>query len=98
MTVPINFRPEAVEEIDATIQWYEKQRVGLGDEFLSALLEQFEHIRESPEGWAILYRQIRACPMRRFPYVIYYRAQPGAINVIAVQHGHRHPRAWRRRA
>src|SRR5947208_13211276 len=38
MTVPINFRPEAVEEIDATFQWYEEQRGGLGEEFLSALL------------------------------------------------------------
>ena len=37
MTVPINFRPEAVEEIDATFQWYEERRGGLGEEFLSAL-------------------------------------------------------------
>ncbi|SRR5712692_7502084 len=29
MTVPINFRLEAVEEIDATFQWYEEQRRGL---------------------------------------------------------------------
>jgi hypothetical protein len=26
MTVSINFRPEASEEIDATFQWYEEQR------------------------------------------------------------------------
>ena len=98
MSLPINFRPEAVEEIDATTQWYDERRLGLGDEFFSALLQQFERIRENPEGWAILYRKVRACPMRRFPYVIYYRMQPDCINVIAVQHGHRHPRAWRRRA
>jgi hypothetical protein len=72
MTVPINFRPEAVEEIDATFQWYEEQRGGLGEEFFSAFLSQLDRIRENPEGWAVLYRKIRACPMRRFPYVIYY--------------------------
>ena len=65
MTVPINFRPEAVEEIDATFQWYEEQRGGLGEEFFSAFLSQLDRIREHPEGWAVLYRKIRACPMRR---------------------------------
>ena len=67
MTVPINFRLEVLDEIDGAIRWYEKQRVGLGDEFFSALLNQFDLIRENPEGWAILYRKVRACPMRRFP-------------------------------
>jgi hypothetical protein len=70
MTVSINFRPEAVEEIDATFQWYEEQRRGLGEEFFSALLSQLDRIRDYPEGWAVLYRRIRACPMQRFPYVI----------------------------
>jgi plasmid stabilization system protein ParE len=97
MTVPINFRLEAVEEIDVTFQWYEEQRGGLGEEFFSAFLSQLDRIRENPEGGAVLYRKIRACPMRRFPYVIYYRVLPDEINVIAVQHGHRNPRAWRRR-
>ncbi len=98
MTVPIHFRPEAVDEIDATFQWYEEQRAGLGEEFLSALLDQLDRMQQNPEGWAVLYRKIRACPMRRFPYVIYYRVLPDRINIVAVQHGHRDPRAWRRRA
>jgi plasmid stabilization system protein ParE len=97
MTVSINFRPEAVEEIDATFQWYEEQRGGLGEEFFSAFLSQLDRIRDNPEGWTVLYRKIRACPMRRFPYVIYYRFLSDQINVIAVQHGHRNPHAWRRR-
>src|SRR5437764_2396878 len=98
MTPPIDFRPEAVEEIDATFQWYEERRPGLGMEFFSVFLEQLDRIQENPEGWAVLYRKVRACPMRRFPYVIYYRVLPDEINVIAVQHGHRNPRARRRRA
>jgi plasmid stabilization system protein ParE len=98
MTLPFDFRPEAVEEIDATFHWYEEQRAGLGEEFFSAFLHQLDRIQESPEGWAVLYRNIRACPMRRFPYVIYYRLRSDRINVIAIQHGHRNPRAWRRRA
>jgi hypothetical protein len=50
MTVSINFRPEAVEETDATFQWYQEQRRGLGEEFFSALLSQLDRIRDNPEG------------------------------------------------
>jgi plasmid stabilization system protein ParE len=98
MTLPIDFRLEAVDEVDAAYAWYEEQRAGLGEEFLAAFLAQLERIQENPAGWAIRNRKVRACPMRRFPYVLYYRMLPDRINVIAVQHGHRNPHSWRRRA
>ena len=71
---------------------------GLGEEFFGELLSQLDLIQENPEGWAIHYRKTRACPTRRFPYVIYYRVLSDRINVIAVQHGHRNPREWRKRS
>ena len=33
MTIPIGFRPEAVDEVDAAYEWYEEQRAGLGEDF-----------------------------------------------------------------
>jgi hypothetical protein len=48
MTVTINFRLEAVEEIDATFQWYEEQRGGLGEEFFSAFLSQLDRFGRIP--------------------------------------------------
>ncbi len=98
MSLPIDFHLEAVDEVDAAFAWYDDQRIGLGEEFLEALLGRLEQIQESPEAWAVLYRKIRACPMRRFPYIIYYRVLADRINIIAVQHGHRNPKEWRRRA
>ena len=98
MTLPIDFHLEAVNEVDAAYDWYDEQRRGLGEEFLETLLQQLDDIQARPESWAVLYRKIRACPMRRFPYIIYYRVLPERINVVAVQHGHRSPRAWRSRA
>lgn len=97
MTLPIDLRLEAVDEADAAYEWYDEQRAGLGEEFLEALLKQLDDIRTRPEGWPVLYRKIRASPMRRFPYVIYYRILPDRINIVAIQHGHRSPRAWRSR-
>jgi len=98
MTLPIDVRREAVDEVDAAYEWYEEKHAGLGEEFLTALLKRLDDIQTRPDGWAVLYRKIRACPMRKFPYIIYYRVLSERINVVAVQHGHRSPRAWRSRA
>ncbi len=40
MTLPIDFGPEAVGEVDATYEWYDQRRAGLGEEFLEALLRK----------------------------------------------------------
>src|SRR5688572_12094934 len=97
MTLPIAYRPEVQEEIDAAYRHYETQREGLGGEFLVSLRNQLDLIRENPEMYAVLYRSVRASLMRRFPYVVYFRMEASRILVIAIQHGHRHPRRWRER-
>ena len=98
MNLPLDYRPEVRNEIDAAYFWYEQQRTGLGEEFLTALRDQLDRIQDNPELYGVLYRQIRACLLRRFPYVVYFRALSDRINIIAVQHGHQKPSRWRRRA
>ena len=77
--------------------WYEEERPGLGEEFLQSIRESLARIGENPRLFAIVHRRIRATMARRFPYVIYFRVERARILVIAIQHGHRDPAAWRRR-
>jgi hypothetical protein len=37
MRLPVVFRPEARDEVDEAYAWYERQRPGLGEEFLAAV-------------------------------------------------------------
>ena len=98
MNLPLDYRPEVRDEIDAAYLWHEQQRVGLGEEFLTVLRDQLDKIQDNPELYGVLYRQVRACPLRRFPYVVYFRIQSDRIDIIAVQHGHQNSSRWRRRA
>lgn len=98
MSLPLAYTPEALTEIDEAYVWHEEQRSGLGEEFLTTLREQLNLIEESPLMYAVLYRGVRGGPMKRFPYVVYYRAETDRTTVIAMHHGSRSPRAWRRRA
>src|SRR5438309_1705819 len=98
MSLPAVYLPEAEEDIASAHAWYEQQLAGLGDRFLSALLERIEQIQDNPQLYGVLRRDVRAAPVQRFPYVIYYRARAADVLVIAVQHGSRSARAWTNRA
>ena len=42
--------PRAERDVQAAYQWYESQRVGLGEEFLSAVEQKLSAVRAFPEA------------------------------------------------
>jgi plasmid stabilization system protein ParE len=98
MSVPVAYLPEARDDIDAAYTEYEQRRAGLGDQFLEAVREQVDRIQANPVLYGVVHQDVRAAPLRRFPHVVYYRAEPTRVLVIAVQHGRRGSRAWQSRA
>ncbi len=98
MSLPLHIRPAAEQDLADARAWYEGQRFGLGDEFLTAVDEVFARIAVSPEMYAEEYRGVRRAGLNRFPYVVYYRITQVAVEVLAVLHGSRHPGVWRSRA
>lgn len=91
-------RPDAESDLLQALNWYDNQRTGLGDEFLSAVDVRFDEIVESPESFAIEYRGVRLAGLRRFPYVVYFRTLGEAVEVLAILHASRDPRTWRLRS
>lgn len=67
MSLPLVYQSEAREDIDAAYAWYEEQRTGLGEEFLTALRNHLQRIQDFPQMYAILYRQVRGSPCGDFP-------------------------------
>ncbi len=98
MSFALVVRPAAERDVAEARDWYEDQRGGLGSEFLTAVEDVFARIREWPEMYAVEYRGVRRARVNRFPYVVYYRLVEAGVQVIAVMHGSRDPRAWRSRA
>lgn len=98
MNHPLIIRPEAENDLIEARDWYEAQREGLGAEFLTAIDGVFSRIRETPELYAAEYKGVRRAGMNRFPYIVYYRLIENTVEVIAVQHGSRSPRRWRKRS
>lgn len=95
------FRPEVRDELEEAYNWYESQRLGLGDQFLNCVDEIVDRIRSMPESYAIVHRDLRravvqrfpCAVVQRFPYAVYYRIVSSRIIVIAVFHGRRDPKS-----
>jgi plasmid stabilization system protein ParE len=98
MTRHFIIRPDAEQDLFEARNWYEAQREGLGGEFLTAVEERLEHIGDFPESYAVAYRGVRPAPLRRFPYIVYYRLIAEEVEILAVLHGSRKPSLWRSRA
>jgi plasmid stabilization system protein ParE len=95
---PLIIRPAAEDDLAEARDWYDAQQDGLGIEFLAAIEDVFDRIQATPELYAREYKGIRRTVTKRFPYVVYYRLLVESVEVLAVLHGSRSSRLWRRRA
>ncbi len=97
MSLRVYLRPEAETDIREAAAWYEKQRKGLGAEFLDEILAICEIISTNPGLYPLVHRHTRRAVIHRFPFGIYYRTEGEVIVVVAVMHGSRHPKQWQKR-
>lgn len=98
MSLPVVLTPEAEAEFDAAADWYEQQ-AGLGAEFTAKVRDVLNRIAATPLMHQVVYQQdIRRAVVRRFPYSVFYRAEPTRITVIAVFDNRRDPAIWQGRA
>lgn len=97
MTRPVILRTRAERDIQATFEWYESQQSGLGEEFLVHLREKLEALRSFPESFPVIYKNVRRAVVSKFPYAVFYVAEPARVVVLAVLHTSRDPAIWPRR-
>lgn len=90
-------RVAAARDIEEAFLWYESQRRGLGEEFLSAVQAAVDGIAGNPRAFAVIHRDTRRALLRRFPYGVFYRVLDSVVVVVACFHAKRHPRRWRSR-
>jgi plasmid stabilization system protein ParE len=97
MSLTVAFRKVAQREFDSATAWYENQRAGLGNEFVSEIQRVLDTITAHPDRYPVVFGTIREALVSRFPYAIYYRVKPERIVVVAVFHASRDPLIWQRR-
>ena len=90
----IEFHPEAAEEFEAAVDWYEAREIGLGLDFAAEIHAAIQRAVAIPEAWAKLSGDVRRVLVNRFPYGVLYEPMENNLLVLAVMHLRREPGYW----
>ncbi len=94
-----SFHPEAEEEFNKAIDYYEEQQAELGLDFSVEVYKTIQRIAANPKSWTSLSKSVRRALVYRFPFGLLYShdADSEHIYIIAVMHLRREPDYWRER-
>lgn len=79
-----SFHPEAEEEFNLAIDYYENINPGLGLDFALEVYTTIQRTVEFPKAWVVLEGEIRRSLVRRFPYGVLYSVEQSGIFIVAV--------------
>lgn len=94
---PIEFHPEALAELDAAIDFYEKRVPGLGIDFRKEVELATQQIQANPLRWMYYSKRTRRFLIRRFSHLVIFFEQAEKILIVAIAHGSRRPGYWHAR-
>ena len=90
----IEFHPDAAQEANDAVDYYDRLRAGLGDDFRAALDAALSRMQQNPKMYGVELGTIRLIPLHRFPYSVYFEEFADRIWVAAVSHQSRRPGYW----
>ena len=91
------FHPEAENELNKAIEYYEEIEPSLGYDFAIEVYSAIKRSVDFPKAWPVLEGEIRRALVRRFPYGILYSEGEEGIFIVAVMNLHRSPEYWKDR-
>lgn len=88
----IEYHPALEAELHEVRDYYNDKSQGLGDDFINEFEREALRIASMPERWMFVRGDIRRALMKRFPYVVLFRASDeSTVRILVVKHEKRHP-------
>jgi toxin ParE1/3/4 len=95
--VKLVVHPLALREVFRIAARYDRERAGLGGEFITEVEDALARIREHPLSGHPLAGGERQALLHRFPHKVVYYPAPDRLYVAAVAHHRRREGYWRKR-
>lgn len=93
----LRIHPEATEEITEAIAWYGARSDTAAAGFIEAVESAISEVLADPNRFASYMDGARGIRVKRYPFIIVYRALGATVQVIAVAHTSRRPGYWQHR-
>ncbi|TCD29738.1 type II toxin-antitoxin system RelE/ParE family toxin [Pedobacter psychrodurus] len=88
----IQIKPIAIQMAKDAYDWYEEQKVGLGDLFLAELSRCYSKLEKNPLFYQKLKKNYRHLVLNKFPYVLIFEVNENEIIIFAVFHTAKNPK------
>jgi toxin ParE1/3/4 len=94
MSYRVSIAPNAQEDIIESITWYNQEKPKLGFDFFDELSEALGTLEQNPKLFAVRFKAVRAIPLKRFPFLIYYEIldSENRVIVLGALHTSRNPK------
>jgi plasmid stabilization system protein ParE len=97
MPLPVEFHPEADEELAASFNWYREKSREAAQHFLDEARMVRQLMEEYPQAGARYLHGTRKLVFHSLPFLLVYRPLRQRLQIIAVAHTSRKPGYWRHR-
>ena len=91
MKYRLTIAPEALDDMQNGIEYYNNQQKGLGKRFATVVKKTIANIKKMPLSASIAFNDTRYKVVAKFPYVIFYRITGNVILVSRVFNTHQQP-------
>jgi hypothetical protein len=94
MPYAVVLSPDAINDIDNAVEYYNQLSEGLGFEFTDTIDAYFKKIAALPTASAIRYDNIRVKPINTFPFTIHFTiSDPTTVIILRIFNTHQKPLA-----
>ena len=92
-----HFHPDAEEEFNSVIDYYEGCQKNLGLDFAYEVHQTIQRVLEFPTAWQSIDGDIRRCLTNRFPFGVIYYQNDDKIIILAIMQLQKEPDYWKKR-
>lgn len=95
----IDIEPEAFDDIQKAVDYYNQKQDGLGKHFFNMVDQHFDFLKKNYTTCDVRYDNIRCMKVRKFPYAIHYQIleQQKTVSIKAVFCTYQNPEKWEER-
>jgi toxin ParE1/3/4 len=93
MRFKVTIVPDAMDDMRLAAKWYNKQKKGLGNEFVARVKECEDVLKINPYFFK-RYKQIHTLPLKQFPFLIHFSINESAkkVTILAILHTSMYPK------
>ena len=99
MSYTLDFLPEAYQDLNEAVDWYNEQKEELGERLYHMVTNKMDKLKDNPFLWSVRYNEVHCALVDTFPYLIHYIIEEDRkrVLVLGILHTSKDPQTWKER-